>query len=556
MIGHLHQRVLALSATAALLSACSGSSTTVSPALPSTHQTINGPGNPTSGGKHRHRHRLHHRAIVACPFSITSNFNGTAIPSGRTLWFSAVAKAKGLGTNPVTVNVTDASVSFTANGTPYAIDLPDSTIIFDPTATSATISYDPIKGWAETVPSSIGGNVLIDAGQYAVTSDLPGGIKNVTLTANFNASSSGVTLNWAWSAAAYSQFNPDNSQVGVKPVDDNQVSQYKNSDHAGTPESEKSYVVGGAMGGGGSNYTGGLSGTLAVTPCLVAPTAHVIFLTSGATWVVPSDWNSSSNKIEVIGAGGGGAPGAGGGGGYSAVSNATLTPNSSVTISIGSGGTGTGSNGNDAGAGGGGDTYVCNALNDGSNCASIGGAAVLVGAKGGGAGTCSDSPACGSPFNPVGGAGGSAALGVGTVRHSGGTGGGTLNFGCGGGGGGAAGSHGDGGAGAVGNPYECGGGGGGADNGTAGNDNAGGSGGFGGGDGGTGANGGTTFFGAAGGNGIEWDATHGSGGGGGGGAFAPGGYSGSYGGGGGGQFAGYGGGQTGASGIIVITYYG
>jgi hypothetical protein len=47
----------------------------------------------------------------------------------------------------------------------------------------------------------------------------------------------------------------------VKPVDDNKASVYHNADHAGTPESFKKSVTGGAMGGGGSNYTGSYSGT-------------------------------------------------------------------------------------------------------------------------------------------------------------------------------------------------------------------------------------------------------------------------------------------------------
>src|SRR3989344_3242542 len=32
----------------------------------------------------------------------------------------------------------------------------------------------------------------------------------------------------------------------------------------------------------------------------------IIFLTSGTSWTVPADWNSSNNTIEVIGGGGGG----------------------------------------------------------------------------------------------------------------------------------------------------------------------------------------------------------------------------------------------------------
>jgi hypothetical protein len=55
---------------------------------------------------------------------------------------------------------------------------------------------------------------------------------------------------------------PDYTGLGVKPVDDNDASIYThNADHAGTPENFKPYVIGGARGGGGSNYTGSYSGT-------------------------------------------------------------------------------------------------------------------------------------------------------------------------------------------------------------------------------------------------------------------------------------------------------
>ena len=59
----------------------------------------------------------------------------------------------------------------------------------------------------------------------------------------------------------YTTFDTTYNELGVKPVDDNQASQYKNSDHAGTPENFKAYVIGGATGGGGSNFTGSYSGT-------------------------------------------------------------------------------------------------------------------------------------------------------------------------------------------------------------------------------------------------------------------------------------------------------
>ena len=46
--------------------------------------------------------------------------------------------------------------------------------------------------------------------------------------------------------------------------------------------------------------------------CPRSPTLKTIYLTStgAGTWTVPSDWNSSNNTIELIGAGGGGIAGA------------------------------------------------------------------------------------------------------------------------------------------------------------------------------------------------------------------------------------------------------
>jgi hypothetical protein len=72
----------------------------------------------------------------------------------------------------------------------------------------------------------------------------------------------------------------------------------------------------------------------------------VIFLVSGTSWTVPSDW-SNTNTIECIGGGGGGSAatsglsnGPGGGGGeYRKVVNVTGL-SGSISISIGTGGSG------------------------------------------------------------------------------------------------------------------------------------------------------------------------------------------------------------------------
>jgi len=74
-----------------------------------------------------------------------------------------------------------------------------------------------------------------------------------------------VKVNWQWAAAVYTNFSSDYSLLGVKPVDDNKKNPYLNSDHAGTPENFKPFVIGGATGGGGSNYTGDYSATKSFT---------------------------------------------------------------------------------------------------------------------------------------------------------------------------------------------------------------------------------------------------------------------------------------------------
>ncbi len=270
--------------------------------------------------------------------------------------------------------------------------------------------------------------------------------------------------------------------------------------------------------------------------------SEVIYLTSGTSWVVPATWNNADNTIAVIGGGGGGGldtigttgAGGGGGGAFASSSNIVLTPGSTVTISVGMYV----------------DTYICNTT---SNCASLAGSAVQVGASGGLTATSTG----GAP-------GGSTTPSVGTTKFAGGRGGSGslvgLTFG---GGGGAAGPRGAGKNGGDGDTNaggeDGGGGGGGAGGGSStagtGGSTNGGAGGVGpsntgGGTGGNGGNGGAGTAGGgggddlagggAGGNGSEWDATYGAGGGGGGGGHTQiaqgpfGGNAGTYGGGGGG----------------------
>jgi hypothetical protein len=297
-----------------------------------------------------------------------------------------------------------------------------------------------------------------------------------------------------------------------------------------------------------------------------------LFIISGTSWTVPTDWNSTDNSIETIGAGGGGqtattsyAGSGGGGGAYSKIINTPLTSGTAISLQVGTGGS--------AGAAGGATWF---------NGTSF--AASSVGSAGGVGGA-----------NNLGGVGGAAASGIGATKFSGGNGaavGGINPYG-GGGGGGAGGPNGNGGAGGSPNNIITSGAGGDGGNGSGaagsngdgstGNGGSGGndSGGIGGGAGdtgsgagngasGTGGGGGggkyfTSDIGGNGATGSEFDGTHGSGGGGGGGGGRNGALAGNggtganYGGGGGGGGypqigAAWGAGGAGGDGIIVVTY--
>lgn len=194
--------------------------------------------------------------------AITSNFNGTPIAAGDTVWFNSVFSAQGIGSQPVTINFSNSSITFTVNGVPQSIPVPDSQITFSPETTQANTYFDGAN-WITSLESSglAGKDFVTGVAVQVPAGGWPGGIQDVSWSGSFSSSTTGLGVQWQWAAAVYTQFGTDYNSIGVKPVDDNKASQYQNSDHAGTPESYKQYVVGGARGGGGSNYTGSYSGT-------------------------------------------------------------------------------------------------------------------------------------------------------------------------------------------------------------------------------------------------------------------------------------------------------
>jgi hypothetical protein len=223
--------------------------------------------------------------FAAASSSITLNFNATAIPAdGRYIWFNSVFTPSGIPTTGLThLYITGATLGISTDGT---ITAPNMTITFDPslnanTSGSASLLYNPVtSSWEETLPvTGLAGTRFLDGVPWLVTS--PAANANVTWTMSFATDRAGVSLNWQAAAAVYPTFSSNPGALGVKPVDDNMASIYLNSDHAGTPENFKGNVVGGATGGGGSNFTGSYSPTVSVIPTVVPEPAAVALLAIG-----------------------------------------------------------------------------------------------------------------------------------------------------------------------------------------------------------------------------------------------------------------------------------
>jgi hypothetical protein len=208
--------------------------------------------------------------------SIAFNFNGTAIPAGDTVWFSSAFKINGMPASGATFHFSNDTISYVVSGTTYTVNAPNADVTLSTSVTQATTTFNAAtNSWETMLPTRFSGNGFIDGVALPLPSGLPGGIKNVTWQGQFTSDTAGLSINWQWAAAAYKQFGTDYNALNVKPVDDNHVSAYQNSDHAGTPEAFRPYVTGGATGGGGSNFTGSLSSTQSVTPIQQAAPASL-----------------------------------------------------------------------------------------------------------------------------------------------------------------------------------------------------------------------------------------------------------------------------------------
>jgi hypothetical protein len=224
----------------------------------------------------------------------SSNFNGTSMIGGDYVWFNANFTASGIPSSGATVSLTGSTISFTEGGTQYQLAVPNAQIVFSPSATCSSTTFNTMtNSWTTTVPVKGDDEIFLTGLAWPVPSGgLVGGINPVNWEGTFSANGTpGVSIQWKWGAAVYSNFTTNYNALAVKAGHQTACGQ-NNGDHAGTPEGInnndqpwKQFVFGGARGGGGSNWTGSWSGTQNVSP--VCPSSSIFNPNGpGKEWVL------------------------------------------------------------------------------------------------------------------------------------------------------------------------------------------------------------------------------------------------------------------------------
>lgn len=212
------------------------------------------------------------------PASNASNFDGTPIHPGTFIWFNANFSARGIPNTGATISFSSSTITLTADQA-YTVNVPNAQVTFDPNAVCSSTTFDTATNtWTTTVPLAGSDEIFLSgvafpvpAGFSLVDGRVPG---PVVWQGSFTSDTAGLSVTWKWGAAVYTTFTTNYNLLGVKPTH-SQTCAYQNGDHAGTPEGVdpgsgrlyKSFVVGGARGGGGSNWTGSWSGTQGVSVC-------------------------------------------------------------------------------------------------------------------------------------------------------------------------------------------------------------------------------------------------------------------------------------------------
>ncbi|MDO8586901.1 MAG: hypothetical protein Q7T82_07655 [Armatimonadota bacterium] len=203
--------------------------------------------------------------------TLKSHFNNKAIGAGNWIWFNSCINLKRNTdiANPVNIWFVNQMIQFSASGIKYEIPVPDALVTFNPGVTTASATYDSENHiWVTTLPAVHRPKAFLSGLAFQLPVGLPGGINPVKWSGQFFTDTPGARVDWKWASVVYTSFTTDYNSLGVKPIGGDDLSDFDNRDHAGTPEFFKQYATDGARGNRGNPFSGQYSGTGHATPYL------------------------------------------------------------------------------------------------------------------------------------------------------------------------------------------------------------------------------------------------------------------------------------------------
>jgi hypothetical protein len=183
-------------------------------------------------------------AIVISVTSLAAALPATAHhgrnePEATVVWLSSVLRPKGVPTDqPVTICVSGQTLSWTEGRRTYTVAVPDATVSFRPWETISQTWYGGGE-WETSAPNDqASGKTFTTGFALPLPAGVPRNVSNLKWRATFESDMPGITLQWSWSATAYSKLASDYNALGIVPA------ALAGSDAAGTPSAYKRYIVG------------------------------------------------------------------------------------------------------------------------------------------------------------------------------------------------------------------------------------------------------------------------------------------------------------------------